>query len=86
MLGRREVMVDRVVRAVRIPVIGIGGITDYRDALEFLMAGARAVQGGKANFVNPKAAPDMVEGLSRFCMENGIERIEDIIGSLKTLP
>lgn len=77
-------MVYRVVRAVKIPVIGIGGIMDYRDALEFLMAGARAVQVGTANFINPKAAAQMVEGLSRFCEERGIDRIEDIIGSLKT--
>ena len=77
-------MVYRVVREVSIPVIAIGGIMDYRDALEFLMVGARAVQVGTANFVNPKTAPEMVEGLSRFCVEKGIDRIEDIIGSLKT--
>jgi dihydroorotate dehydrogenase (NAD+) catalytic subunit len=77
-------MVYRVVQAVSIPVIGIGGIMDYRDALEFLVAGARAVQVGTANFVNSKAAPEVVEGLKNFCIENGIDRIEDIVGSLKT--
>ncbi|MFC1883143.1 dihydroorotate dehydrogenase [Thermodesulfobacteriota bacterium] len=76
-------MVYKVVREVSIPVIAIGGIMDYRDALEFLIAGARAVQVGTANFVNPKAAPEMVEGLRRFCVDKGIDRIEDIIGSLK---
>jgi dihydroorotate dehydrogenase (NAD+) catalytic subunit len=77
-------MVYRVVREVSIPVIAIGGIMDYRDALEFLIAGARAVQVGTANFVNPKAASEMVEGLSRFCVDRGIGSIEDIIGSLKS--
>ena len=76
-------MVREVVKAVRIPVIGIGGITDYRDALEFLIAGARAVQVGTANFVNPRATLDIVDGLKRFCEERGISRIEDIIGTLK---
>ena len=77
-------MVYRVSGAVRIPVIGVGGITNYRDALEFLIAGAQAVQVGTANFTNPRATLDIIEGLGRFCMERGISRIEDIIGTLKT--
>jgi dihydroorotate dehydrogenase (NAD+) catalytic subunit len=76
-------MVREVVKKVRIPVIGIGGITDYRDALEFLIAGARAVQVGTANFVNPRATLDIVEGLRKFCEDQGISSIEEIIGSLK---
>jgi len=76
-------MVREAVKAVRIPVIGIGGITDHRDALEFLIAGAVAVQVGTANFVNPRATLDIVDGLKRFCRKRGISRIEDIIGTLK---
>lgn len=76
-------MVHQVVKSVRIPVIGGGGIMDYRDALEFLIAGARAVQVGTANLVNPCAAIDIIEGLERFCSDQGLTSINDIIGSLK---
>ncbi|MFH1481799.1 MAG: dihydroorotate dehydrogenase, partial [Pseudomonadota bacterium] len=76
-------MVYQVVRSVTIPVIGIGGITTYRDALEFLIAGARAVQVGTANFVNPRATVEMVERIKEFCAERGIYSMEDLIGSLK---
>jgi dihydroorotate dehydrogenase (NAD+) catalytic subunit len=75
-------MVYRVARAVNIPVIGVGGILDYRDALEFLIAGARAVQVGTANFVNPRATLDIIEGLRSFCENQGISRIDEIIGTL----
>ena len=73
----------QVVNTVKIPVIGIGGIMDYRDALEFLIAGARAIQVGTANFVNPRATLDIIEGLRGYCLEKGIDNINDIIGSLK---
>jgi dihydroorotate dehydrogenase (NAD+) catalytic subunit len=75
--------VYQVVHAVQIPVIGMGGIMDYKDALEFLIAGARAVQVGTANFVHPTTALDIIEGLRRFCEEHGVMRIEDLIGTLK---
>jgi dihydroorotate dehydrogenase (NAD+) catalytic subunit len=77
-------MVHRVVRAVRIPVIGIGGIMDTKDALEFLIAGAGAVQVGTANFVNPRASLDIIAGLRQYCIDHDIQRIEDLIGTLKT--
>jgi dihydroorotate dehydrogenase (NAD+) catalytic subunit len=73
----------QAVNSVKIPVIGIGGIMDYRDALEFLIAGARAIQVGTANFVNPRATIEIIEGLKTYCLENGIDDINDIIGSLK---
>jgi len=76
-------MVYQVVRSVNIPVIGGGGIMDYRDALEFLIAGARAVQIGTANFVNPGISVEIIDGLRKFCKEQEIRRIEDIIGTLK---
>ena len=76
-------MVYQAVKAVNIPVIGVGGIMDHRDALEFIIAGARAIQIGTANFVNPRATLDIIEGLRDYCIEKGIARIEDIVGSLK---
>ncbi|MBN2060246.1 MAG: dihydroorotate dehydrogenase [Deltaproteobacteria bacterium] len=76
-------MVREVVKSVSIPVIGIGGIMDYRDALQFLIAGARAVQVGTATFVNPAAALEIVKGIENFCMEHGIDCIDEIIGSIK---
>lgn len=77
-------LVHKVVAAVRIPVIGLGGIMDYRDALEFLLVGARAIQVGTANFVNPKTAIEIVHGLTDFCSREKISNINQIIGGLKT--
>jgi dihydroorotate dehydrogenase (NAD+) catalytic subunit len=76
-------MVHQVVRAVKIPVIGIGGIMRAEDALEFLVVGARAVQVGTANFVDPDAMMQIISGLERFCVEEKISRIEDLIGTLE---
>jgi len=75
-------MVYRVVRAVKIPVIGIGGIMEPDDALQFLMAGAKAVQVGTANFVNPRATLEIIEGFRQYCINNELERIEDLTGRL----
>ena len=77
-------MVYHVARAVKIPVMGMGGIMDAGDALEFLIAGARAVQVGTANFVNPKASLDIIEGLKQHCVDHDVQRIGDLIGTLKT--
>ncbi|MBW1771475.1 MAG: dihydroorotate dehydrogenase [Deltaproteobacteria bacterium] len=76
-------MVYQVAKSVSIPVIGVGGIMDYRDALEFMVVGARAVQVGTASFVNPRATMDILEGMKGFCQERGITRIEDIVATLK---
>ncbi len=76
-------MVHQVVRAVDIPVIGVGGIMRAADALEFLIVGARAVQVGTANFVDPGAMARIIAGLEQFCREEGIARIEDLIGTLE---
>lgn len=76
-------MVYQAVESVDIPVIGVGGIMDYRDALEFLIAGASAIQVGTANFVNPGSTIDIINGIRSFCLEKGIERISELIGSLK---
>ena len=76
-------MVYQVVQAVSIPVIGVGGIVDHKDALEFLIAGASAIQVGTANFANPRATLNIIEGLKKFCEEKKISRIEEIIGTLR---
>jgi dihydroorotate dehydrogenase (NAD+) catalytic subunit len=77
-------LVHKVVQAVNIPVIGLGGIADYKDALEFLIVGARAVQVGTASFVNPRAAIEIVDGLRDFCLREKIHNIHQIIGELNT--
>lgn len=77
-------MVWEAARAVGVPVIGIGGIMDAMDALEFLIVGASAVQVGTANLVNPQATMEIVEGIRSYLVENNITDISDIIGSLRT--
>ncbi len=76
-------LVHQVVQAVQIPVIGIGGISRAMDALEFLIVGAKAVQVGTANFVDPNAMTTIIDGLEDFCREEGIADINDLIGSLE---
>ena len=76
-------MVYQVARTVKIPVIGMGGIMDYKDALEFFIVGARAVEIGTANFVKPGASLEVVEGLRGYCAERGIRHIGEMVGSLK---
>ncbi|CAK8722093.1 dihydroorotate dehydrogenase [Candidatus Electrothrix laxa] len=77
-------MVWQVAQAVSLPVIGIGGITTANDALEFLLAGASAVQIGTANFYDPSSAENIVQGLTSYLQEQGEDRLVDIIGTLKT--
>ncbi len=76
-------MVYQVVHAVNIPVIGMGGIATYEDALEFLMAGATMVSVGTANFFDPYATVNIIKGLEGFCEKNGINDIKEIIGCVK---
>ncbi|BCB96418.1 dihydroorotate dehydrogenase B (NAD(+)), catalytic subunit [Dissulfurispira thermophila] len=77
-------MVWEVYKAVKIPIIGMGGIMNTSDALEFLIAGARAVAIGTANFINPTATIEIIEGLEKFMIEERLSDINEIIGSLKT--
>jgi len=79
-------MVWQVVQATKIPVIGIGGIMTAEDALEFLIAGAAAVQIGTANFVKPHATTDIIDGIEIFLKNRNIARVSDIIGTLETAP
>ncbi|NOQ42562.1 MAG: dihydroorotate dehydrogenase [Desulfuromusa sp.] len=76
-------LVHQVVQAVQVPVIGIGGISRAMDALEFLIVGAKAVQVGTANFVDPNAMETIINDLEGFCREEGIADINDLIGSLE---
>lgn len=73
-------MVWQVAHAVSIPVVGLGGIVNERDAIEFLMAGASAIQVGTANFINPAATVNILDGITAWCDSHGVERISDIIG------
>jgi len=79
-------MVWETALAVRIPVIGIGGISDTADALEFLIAGARAVQVGTASFVNPRITEEIAEGLRAYLQKNRIGDVAELVGSLEARP
>ena len=77
-------MVWQVAQAVKLPVIGIGGIMTARDALEFFIAGASAIEIGTANFVNPRATIDILEGIEAYLHQNNIDKLSKIIGTLGT--
>ncbi len=76
-------MVWQVFQTVNIPVIGIGGIIKVADALEFIIAGARAIEIGTANFVNPRVTIEIIEGIEKYLIENNIKDINELVGSLK---
>ncbi|MBZ2174005.1 dihydroorotate dehydrogenase [Schnuerera sp. xch1] len=73
-------MVYQVSKAVDVPILGIGGIMDYKDVVEFIMVGAWAIQVGSGNFKNPKVTLDIIEGLKEFMIEEGIKSLEEIRG------
>jgi dihydroorotate dehydrogenase (NAD+) catalytic subunit len=75
-------MVYQAAKAVKIPVIGIGGILNAQDALEFLIAGASAVQVGTANFINPGATLEIIKGIKDYCKRKNIQDLNEIIGSI----
>jgi dihydroorotate dehydrogenase (NAD+) catalytic subunit len=77
-------MVWQVVERVSVPVIGIGGIMTAEDALEFLILGAKAVQIGTANFVNPHATMEIIEGIKNYLSDNKIKDVNEIIGTFQT--
>lgn len=74
--------VFEVFRNVDIPIIGIGGITTWEDAVEFMIAGAKAVQVGTANFIDPTASLQIISGIIRYCEENKIYDVNEIVGSI----
>jgi len=79
-------MVWQTVRCLKIPVIGIGGIATAADALEFLIAGATAVEVGTANFIHPAVTMLILDGIAEYMTRHGIDGIDELIGSLKTDP
>jgi len=76
-------MVYQVAKAVKIPIIGIGGVTKAEDVVEYMLAGATAVGIGYAGFRNPSALITIIEDLEAWCVERGIERVTDLIGAVK---
>jgi dihydroorotate oxidase len=76
-------MVWQCANAVKIPIVGMGGILTAEDAIEFLMAGATAVSVGAANFINPYATAEIADGIEAFMKEQGIEDINEIIGCVR---
>lgn len=77
-------MVWQVARSIKLPVIGIGGIMTYKDAIEFMIAGASAVQVGTANFVDPAVTEKIIDGLKLYCEQKSIKAIKEITGSIVT--
>ncbi len=76
-------MVWQVANAVSIPVVGMGGIATWQDAVEMMMAGASAIQVGAALFTNPYAPIEIIDGLNRYLDENGIASVNEIVGTVQ---
>ena len=76
-------MVWQVAKAVQIPVIGLGGIMNWKDAVEFLLAGASAIQIGTANFIDPAITVKVAEGINDYLDRHGYSSVRDIIGALE---
>ena len=76
-------MVYQAANAVKVPVIGMGGIATYEDAIEFILAGAAAVSIGTANFFNPAATVEIVEGIERYMEKDHIENLSEMVGIVK---
>jgi dihydroorotate dehydrogenase (NAD+) catalytic subunit len=77
-------MVSQVARAIDVPIVGCGGITTGEDAVEFLLAGATAVQVGTATFANPRAPVDVLDGLTRYMQEHGVADVHELVGAAGT--
>jgi len=77
-------MVWEVYRAVKVPIIGMGGIMNGRDSIEFILSGATAVAVGTAHFINPVASVHVIEEMENFMREKGVTHIKNLIGGLIT--
>ena len=75
-------MVWQVSKAVKIPVIGLGGISSANDAIEFLLAGASAIQIGTANFIDPAISTKVAKGIVEYCEKHGVEDVNELVGGL----
>lgn len=76
-------MVWQCSKAVSVPILGMGGVTTGTDAVEFMLAGATAVAVGTANFMNPQATADVIDGIIDYCEEQGVNDVNDLIGALE---
>jgi dihydroorotate dehydrogenase (NAD+) catalytic subunit len=76
-------MVWQVAKAVKIPVIGLGGISNATDAIEFMLAGATAIQVGTANFVDPMVCIRILEGIEEYCQRHGVKHVSELTGALE---
>lgn len=77
-------MVWQTAKAVRIPVIGLGGIASWQDAVEFILAGATAVQIGTSNFVDPTVSLKVIDGIAAYCERHGFHHASELVGALET--
>ena len=75
-------MVWQVAHAVKIPVVGLGGIMNGRDAIEFMLAGARAIEVGTANFIDPAVTIKIIDYMNDYCERHGVDDINDIVGMI----
>jgi len=78
-------MVYQAAQAVKIPIIGMGGIANAEDAIEFLLAGASAVAVGAMNFVNPYTTVEVVQGIEEYMQRYGIEDVTELIGAVENI-
>lgn len=76
-------MVWQVYKAVKIPVIGLGGISNATDAVEFMLAGASAVEIGTANFIDPAVSVKVAKGIVEYCERHGFSSVSDLTGALE---
>ncbi|HOO19748.1 MAG TPA: dihydroorotate dehydrogenase, partial [Paludibacteraceae bacterium] len=76
-------MVWETAHAVKIPIIGIGGIMNAADAIEFLLAGATAIEVGTANFIDPTVTIKIIEGIEQYLIQHGFDNIYEIIGAME---
>jgi len=76
-------MVWQVYNAVKIPIVGMGGIMNATDAIEFMLAGSSAIQVGTANFIDPQVSIKILEGIEDYCKQNNISAVKDLIGALE---
>ena len=77
-------MVWQTSKAIKIPIVGLGGISSAADAIEFLLAGASAIQVGTANFIDPAITPKIADGIADYCERHGFKSVRELIGALET--
>ena len=76
-------MVWQVAKAVKIPVVGLGGISNATDAVEFMLAGASAIEIGTANFIDPAVSTKVADGMKEYCEQHGFQKVTELIGALE---